>query len=60
MKIIKEAIEKQVKLFNFKVSAADMNIIKSNAQKYYGGNVSGWIKYSSKNYKPTKKELTTI
>ena len=55
--ILKAAMKEKIKLVNFKASVEDINKIKNMARKYFNGNLSGWIRYCSMNYRPKKDEI---
>lgn len=44
-------------LKNVKVTPEEERIIQENADKFAGGNVSEWIRYSAMKLKPKKKYL---
>lgn len=59
-KILKAVAKKQkppTTIFNIRVTSEDLDMFKSQADKFTGGNVSAWIKYACRNFVPKKSEL---
>lgn len=44
-------------LLTFKVTKKQIEQLKAKADKYAGGNISAWLRYSALKYCPDKKEL---
>ena len=57
---VKEAIKKQLKIVNFKSTENMLAKMKENAEKYYNGNLSGWIKYAALNHRPKRSEMIEV
>lgn len=48
------------KLINLKVSDDELKKIKANADKYAGGNVSGYLREAGKKWTPRKRDLVNL
>lgn len=59
-KVLKDAIPTDNKniLINLRINKKDLEKIKKDAEKFYIGNLSAWIRYCCLNYKPKSDELT--
>lgn len=44
-------------LVNFKMEKADIKLMVSKAKKYTKGNISQWLRFSSVNHVPKRKDL---
>lgn len=62
-KIIKEAFGETIsrdKIVNLKVTEEEHKIMRELAEKYYNGNLSGWIRYTASRYNPKSSELRSF
>lgn len=52
---IKDVVSR--KNINFKVSEYELKLMKKQAKKYAGGNLSAWLKYATTKLAPLKEDL---
>ena len=45
------------RLFNLKLSEEDREILQKAADRYTRGNVSAWLKWAGKSFRPRKKTV---
>jgi len=55
--ILKITRNKKNKNLNLKINAGEKKLMQQNADKYFGGNLSGWMRYSAMYLKPKQKDL---
>lgn len=50
----------KIKTYTLRLTENDLIEIKKNADQYFAGNMSAWVRYSAINLKPKKSNLNNI
>lgn len=56
--VIKALKREKLIVKNFKITSTEFEGIKKLADKYADGNVSQWVRYAAKNFRPSKSDLS--